>query len=65
MYLAEHVIELGKACEELRKVLEYVPVGELREHAAEILGKGLDDYSRALIEFAEDAIRDDMKKGLF
>ncbi len=65
MKLTEHVIELGKACEELRKVLEYVPEGELREHAAEILEESITNYSGALVEFAEDAIRDDMKKGLF
>ena len=65
MKLTEHVIELGNACEELRKVLEYVPEGELREHAAEILEGAIDKYSRALIAIEEDAIKDDMKKGLF
>ena len=65
MKLTENVIELGKACEEFRRVLEYIPDGELREHAAEILEGAIDKYSRALIVFAEDAIRDDMKKGLF
>lgn len=65
MKLTENVIELGKACEELRRVLEYIPDGRLREHAAEILEGAIDKYSRALIAIEEDAIKDDMKKGLF
>ena len=65
MKLTENVIELGKACEELRRVLEYIPDGGLREHAAEILEGAIDKYSRALIAIEEDAIKDDMKKGLF
>lgn len=64
MKMTEHVIELGKACEKLRKVLEYVPEGALRERAEEILEEGVCEYGRAIVELESDAIQDDMKKGL-
>ena len=64
MKMVEHAIELGKACEKLRKVLDFVPEGTLREHAEEILEEGVYEYSRAIVELESDAIQDDMKKGL-
>lgn len=64
MKMTEHVIELGKACEKIRKVLEYVPEGALRVDAEEILEEGICEYSRAIVELESDAIQDDMKKGL-
>ena len=64
MKMTEHVIELGKACEKLRKVLDFVPEGISRERAGEILEEGVYEYSRAIVEIESDAIQDDMKKGL-
>lgn len=64
MKMTEHAIELGKACEKLRKVLDFVPEGALREHAEEILEEGVYEYSEALVDFVDYAFREDKKRGL-
>lgn len=65
MKTTKHMIELGKASEKLRKVLDFVPEGALREQAEAFLEEGIYDYSRAIVELAEDAIKEDMENGLF
>jgi len=65
MNVTTHMIELGKASEKLRRILNFVPDGALRDEAEELLENGIYDYSRAIVEIAEDAIKEDMKNGLF
>ncbi len=64
MKCTEHAIEMGKACEKLKKVLDFVPEGAMREHADEILEEGIYEYSMALIDFVDYTLREDKKEGL-